>query len=77
MMAETSTEGSLGVQTTSGCTSTSVISSNTGGKHWDITGVSSQKKKKKQQQEGLTNIKATILLFIIILKYNYRMCVYI
>ena len=45
MMAETSTEGSLGVQTTSGCTSTSVISSNTGGKHWDITGVSSQKKK--------------------------------
>jgi hypothetical protein len=38
MTAETSTEGSLGVQTTSGCTSTSVISSNT-------TGVGSQKKK--------------------------------
>ena len=36
-----------------------------------------QSEKKKQQQEGLTNIKATILLFIIILKYNYRMCIYI
>ena len=44
------------------------------GYHWCKQ---SEKKKKKQQQEGLTNIKATILLFIIILKYNYRMCIYI